>query len=417
MIDFGLLPPEVNSGRMYVGPGPQPMLVAAAAWDGLAAQLHSAAASYRSVVLGLAAQWRGPSSVAMAAAAAPYTAWMSVTAAQAERTAMQARATVAAYETAFAATVPPPVIAANRARLTALTATNLFGQNTPAIMATEAQYAEMWAQDAVAMYGYAGSSATAACVTPFRSPPRTTSLTGASGQANAVTRAVAQANAVEQAAGTQIQALPQLISAVPQSLRSLAGPVAAAAADPSPLSTLDSFITGPLSPLSLFGIPVPPELLGAQSYEVTQAAANLTTAAENVAKLPAPAGGGMLTGELGSATPVVGSAGLSAVSASAGRAGLVGGLSVPQGWASAAPAIKMAAATVPQSGLSAAPAAALAADGQGSLFDDMALSGLAGRAIVGAGDTAARPAGVGSAAPVEEIATTANIFIIPEAAE
>ena len=58
-------------------------------------------------------------------------------------------------------TVPPPVIAANRSLLAALVATNFFGQNTPAIAATEIQYAEMWAQDAVAMYGYAASSASA----------------------------------------------------------------------------------------------------------------------------------------------------------------------------------------------------------------------------------------------------------------
>ena len=64
-------------------------------------------------------------------------------------------------------TVPPPVIAANRALLAALVATNFFGQNTPAIMMTEALYAEMWAQDAAAMYGYAGASVAAAQVTPF----------------------------------------------------------------------------------------------------------------------------------------------------------------------------------------------------------------------------------------------------------
>ena len=45
-------------------------------------------------------------------------------------------------------TVPPAVVAANRAQLATLVATNVFGQNTPAIAATEAQYAEMWAQDA-----------------------------------------------------------------------------------------------------------------------------------------------------------------------------------------------------------------------------------------------------------------------------
>ncbi len=36
-MDFGALPPEINSGRMYSGPGCGSMLAAAAAWDGLAA--------------------------------------------------------------------------------------------------------------------------------------------------------------------------------------------------------------------------------------------------------------------------------------------------------------------------------------------------------------------------------------------
>ena len=33
-MDFAFLPPEINSGRMYDGPGSGPMLAAAAAWDG-----------------------------------------------------------------------------------------------------------------------------------------------------------------------------------------------------------------------------------------------------------------------------------------------------------------------------------------------------------------------------------------------
>lgn len=82
----------------------------------------------------------------MAAAAAPYVLWIVTTAGQAEETGAQAKAAVAAYEAAFAMTVPPPVIAANRALLMALIATNFFGQNTPAIMATEAQYMDMWAR-------------------------------------------------------------------------------------------------------------------------------------------------------------------------------------------------------------------------------------------------------------------------------
>ena len=85
----------------------------------------------------------------MGAAAGSYVEWLSATAAQAEETAAQARAAAAGYEAALAMTVPPPVVAANRSLLAALVATNFLGNNTPAIAATEAQYAEMWAQDAV----------------------------------------------------------------------------------------------------------------------------------------------------------------------------------------------------------------------------------------------------------------------------
>ena len=91
-MDFAILPPEINSGRMYAGPGSGPMLAAAAAWDGLAAELRSAAASYASVISGLTAgPWLGPASASMAAAAGPYMAWIGTTAAQAERAATQAK--------------------------------------------------------------------------------------------------------------------------------------------------------------------------------------------------------------------------------------------------------------------------------------------------------------------------------------
>jgi PPE-repeat protein len=78
VLDFGLLPPEINSGRMYAGPGPGSLVAAAAAWDGLAAELGWAASSYSSVVADLtSAPWIGPASLSMAAAAAPYVSWHS----------------------------------------------------------------------------------------------------------------------------------------------------------------------------------------------------------------------------------------------------------------------------------------------------------------------------------------------------
>lgn len=106
-MDFGALPPEVNSVRMYAGPGSAPMVAAASAWNGLAAELSSAATGYETVITQLSSEgWLGPASAAMAEAVAPYVAWMSAAAAQAEQAATQARAAAAAFEAAFAATVP-----------------------------------------------------------------------------------------------------------------------------------------------------------------------------------------------------------------------------------------------------------------------------------------------------------------------
>lgn len=394
MIDFGMLPPEINSGRMYVGPGSGPLLAAAAAWNGLAAELHSIGANYFSVISGLTARWQGGSSVAMAAAVARYAAWVTDTATRAEQAAGQARAAAAAYEVAFAATVPPSVVTANRVQLSALTATNFFGQNTPAIMATQADYVEMWAQDAAAMYGYAGSSATASQLTPFSAPPKPINPDGMAGQA----AAVAQATGV--AAETPTRMLPQMLSAV----ESLAAP--AASADPSApavlaasVNTIISWVTGPTSPLSLFSVAGVPQLLGMQSYLLPQAGANLSDAAAKLTATSAASSGGLLesqTGALGSAA-----------SMGIGRAGFVGGLSVPQGWAMAAPAVKPVAAVFAQNSPAGGPAIANTADA-GPLFSNMAVSSLAGRAMVGTGDTAARPAGAAGA----EVSGPVSIFIV-----
>src|ERR1700757_1897730 len=188
-MDFGALPPEINSARMYAGPGSAPMLAAASAWDTLAAELQSGASSYGSVVSALTDEWQGPSSGMMEDAAAPYVQWLTAAAGQAEQTAGQARAAASAYQVALTSMVPLPEIAANRTQLAALTATNILGQNTPAIAMTEAQYGEMWAQDATAMYSYAGSSASAGKLYPLSNPASTTNPGGLGGQAAAVGQA------------------------------------------------------------------------------------------------------------------------------------------------------------------------------------------------------------------------------------
>lgn len=215
-MDFGALPPEVNSVRMYAGPGSAPMVAAASVWNGLAAELSSAATGYETVITQLSSEgWLGPASAAMAEAVAPYVAWMSAAAAQAEQAATQARAAAAAFEAAFAATVPPPLIAANRASLMQLISTNVFGQNTSAIAAAEAQYGEMWAQDSAAMYAYAGSSASASAVTPFSTPPQIANPTAQG----------TQAAAVATAAGTAQSTLTEMITGLPNALQSLTSPL------------------------------------------------------------------------------------------------------------------------------------------------------------------------------------------------
>src|SRR5262245_21973495 len=114
-MNFSVLPPEINSLRMFTGAGSAPMLQAAAAWDGLAAELGSAAASFSSVTSGLTAQsWQGAAATAMQAAAAPYASYLSAASTQAQQSAAQAVNVASVFESARAAIVHPLEIAANR---------------------------------------------------------------------------------------------------------------------------------------------------------------------------------------------------------------------------------------------------------------------------------------------------------------
>jgi PPE-repeat protein len=344
-MDFATLPPEVNSGLMYTGPGSGPMIAAAASWDSLATEVSSAAGDYGSVVSGLiSGPWRGPASTSMAAAATPYVSWMNATAAQAEQAADQAKAAASAYEAAFTATVAPPVIAANRALLASLVATNMLGQNTPAIATTEAHYAEMWAQDAAAMYGYAGSSAAASTLTPFLEPPATTT--------------------VSQAAGTGTSApLSQLVTSVPAALQGLTSPATSTSAG-SGLQALLDLLSGNSSSTTGFsglfnelfssnglglnaniwntifssGFYTPANTLGAFTSLFGGTTAGADAAGDGA--LGAAAAGDAAGGAL--AAPAVGvdelgSAG--AVSAALGRGTAIGALAVPPNWTALAPTV------------------------------------------------------------------------------
>jgi PPE-repeat protein len=233
-------------------------MAAAAGWDGLAAELAVATSGYSSVVSELtSAPWIGPASQKMLAAVIPYVTWLGTMAAETEQTAAQARAAAAAFEAAFMMTVPPPVIAANRVLLLNLVATNFFGQNTPAIAVTEAQYLEMWAQDAAAMYGYTASSAVASEVVPFESPPNTTTPDAAADQAAAVSQAASQpaASSAQTAASSSTQLASS--ASVPQALQQVStsaavvNPAAVTATDPPPWWASWLTIPTPTNPMGL----------------------------------------------------------------------------------------------------------------------------------------------------------------------
>ena len=378
MVDFGALTPEVNSARMYAGPGSSSLQAAASAWNGLAAELQSAAQGYETVITQLSSdEWTGAASASMASAAQPYVSWMNTTAAQAEQAATQARAAAAAHEQAFAATVPPPLIAANRAQTAAAVQANVFGQYTPLIAQLEAQYSEMWAQDSAAMYGYAGQSAAAAQVTPFTSPAATTNPAGTAAQSAAVSSATGTS-----AATSSQTILQELTSSMPTSLQSLSSPTSAATTT-TPFQNLYSFLFGTtvlatnLSALvtsyspyaALFynteGLPYFSVGMGNFGVQIAKSAGMLGGALP--AAVPPPALGGL--GGLGAA---LGGGAAHSVSAISGGAGAVGKLAVPASWAGAIPQAAPHGVQLVSS-VSAAPEAAGA--GSGNLLGGMPLAG------------------------------------------
>lgn len=363
-VDFAVLPPEVISTQIYSGPGAEPMLSAAAAWQRLASELQSTAFDYGLVIAELTEEWVGPSSSFMAAAVAPYVTWLSTTAAQAEQSATQAAAAAAAYEAAFAAVVPPALVVANRSQLEVLVATNLFGQNGAAIAATEAEYGQMWAQDVAAMFAYANASAAAGELTPFTQPPPTTNGTGEAPESTAAaTSALSWIHQIEAFISTfasdYTKFWQQLIATVTGN------------AEIAPLwEALYSSISGVGSQGTWTNVVNSTTGMGISQWK------NFFIYAPWAKAIPKSAlHGGLSSGRVASGALV------RPASAVLGTAPTVGALSVPPSWASATPAIRLASTEI--TNVAAAPAAAL----PGGLVDEANLGSFMGGAL---GSPAAR---------------------------
>lgn len=344
-MSYAGFPPEVNSGLMYSGAGAGPLMAAAAAYNNLASELSTAAAQYESIVTTLTTeQWTGAGSTSAAAAAQQNVGWLTSTAATLEQAGIQAAASAAAYEAAFTATVPPPVIAANRALLAALVATNFLGINTPAIMATEAQYMEMWVQDVIAMTTYQASAAAAAILEPVLPATQTTNPGGAGAQAAAV--AAAQAVGPAASLGDIVTGLQSELSNLALGTSSIGTGLWNALPVPVQefLTALDGFLGTPFifNGIQQIGVTaswfmfaaIPNGIFAAHTID-----ANIAAAAAEAA---VPAAAAAAEGAAAGLASEVGAAG---AAATLGEASLVGSLSVPASWAGATPAVEAAAGT------------------------------------------------------------------------
>jgi PPE-repeat protein len=360
-MSFMMFPPELNSGLMYSGAGSGPLMAAASAWSELAADLESTAASYQAVLAQLTGtSWLGPTSARMAAATAPYVDWLATTAGQAAQTSAQAQFAAAAYEGAFAATVPPAVIATNRALLAALVATNFLGQNTPAIAATEAQYMEMWFQDGLTMDTYAMTSQQAV-VLPQQTPAPTTSDGGTSANAAAAAQSTANSASSGGSLATDLETLLESYVGMAPSgdttttgWTSVLGDLGLSSLDstllPSLAGTGVASTAGDLLPvqgayyLTMFAsMPVKMLLSMSNSMSASQAMqAGQQAMLADVTKLL----DGKMKAMLASISGQMRGFG-STISAQLASAGRLGGLSVPNGWAQAAPEMVRAAPMLP----------------------------------------------------------------------
>jgi PPE-repeat protein len=352
-MSFSLIPPEINSALMFSGAGSGPLLEAAAAWDGLAADLDSTATQYQTLITNLTTgSWLGPSSARAAAATAPYIAWLQSTSATAAQTGAQAKVAAAAYQSAYASMVPLPVIEANRAELATLVANNFLGQNTGAIATNEAEYLDMWIQDALTMDTYQVNSQAASALPAQAAAPQVAS--GAVANAASAATPAADSGAaliidellqdVAYLFGDSSAGVPTLAT-LPTWLGSVA---TAVAADPTAalLPVQVTYYMGMLSSM--------PARMFMSSGSSSSSAAGSTLAGSSDALLANV--GKFIDGKLESVMGGVGGQLQkwgSSIAASLAGAQHLGGLSVPNAWHGMAPEMARSAPIMPETSVAA----------------------------------------------------------------
>jgi PPE-repeat protein len=283
--------------------------------------------------------------------------------------------------------VPLPAIAENRAELATLVANNFLGQNTGAIATNEANYLDMWIQDALGMDTYQVNSQAASALPAQVAAPQVAS--------GAVPAAASAAAAPADATST-------IITGLLQDLAELfgvtgAGPTSLSATDlVSWLGTVATSVAGnptaallPVQATYYMGMlgSTPARMFmssgssSGSSAAGSSLASSTDTLMENVGKF--------IDGKMGSVMSGVGgqlSSWGSRISAGMAAAQHLGGLSVPNAWHGMAPEMARAAPIMPDTSV-AAPT--MHAGLPSSPFSQGLMGALAGRGVSSMGSRVA----------------------------
>lgn len=227
-VQYWGLTPETNAIRLTTGPGAAAMTSVVAGYQAAGVtHLQQGAQMMATAATTATGSWWGQGGTSMMAAAVPKSEWQIEAGAHAEKASGLIGAAAGAHSAAVAATIPYPVVVANRIREATLQATNIIGQNTPAIAEADVEYGEYWAQNATAMTGY--SSAAASIVSGLSVPLRPPLAAGGNPAALAAGAASMGAQGVQTGVQASMQGLSAPLQAAGQAVSS-AAPAALSAA-------------------------------------------------------------------------------------------------------------------------------------------------------------------------------------------